>query len=64
MISPEIGDAAWKDLEVRGHILKAAGPVATPVVIRVDSATGRIDAAGDTRTSNDDPRTSRHVGAF
>jgi len=64
LISPEIGDAAWADLAARGHIMRDAGSVATPVVIRIDTATGRMDTAGDTRTSKDDPRSSRHAAAF
>jgi len=55
LISAKIGDAAWADLAARGHIMRDAGPVATPVVIRRDPTTGRLDAAGDT---------SRHAGAF
>jgi gamma-glutamyltranspeptidase/glutathione hydrolase len=58
-VNPEIGEQAIADLESRGHrITQQKGSLsAAPTLLRIDTASGRIDAAGD-------PRARRHAGAY
>jgi gamma-glutamyltranspeptidase/glutathione hydrolase len=57
-INPEAGEAVIADLQSRGHrVTLQKGPLATPVLLRIDTASGRIEAAGD-------PRARRHAAAY
>lgn len=54
----EISEETRKDLAERGHILKTtSGPIGNPVMIYVDSASGKMYAAGD-------PKSLRHAAAL
>jgi gamma-glutamyltranspeptidase/glutathione hydrolase len=57
-IYESVGDDVLSDLKARGHRLTISKPpLAAPVLIRLDAASGRIEAAGD-------PKARRHAGAF
>jgi gamma-glutamyltranspeptidase/glutathione hydrolase len=58
LINPEIGSPAIQDLKSRGHkIHLRKAPLWSPVLLRVHSDTGLIEAAGD-------PRAKRHAAAY
>jgi gamma-glutamyltranspeptidase/glutathione hydrolase len=53
-----VGEDVLAELRARGHQVNVAKPpLATPVLIRLDPSSGRIDAAGD-------PKARRHAAAF
>jgi gamma-glutamyltranspeptidase / glutathione hydrolase len=57
-INAAAGDDIVADLSARGHRVKVVTtPIWVPTVLRLDPATGRIEAAGD-------PKTKRHAAAF
>ncbi len=58
-INPTVGDPTLIELARRGHDLSLLpGPIgAAPVVLAIDPATHKIEAAGD-------PKAGRHVGAY
>lgn len=52
------GEPVLADLASRGHDVKPTpGPIAAPVVLRIDPDTSTLEAAGD-------PRTGRHAAAY
>lgn len=58
LIYPQVGEETMADLARRGHTVKPGGPpLWSPVVIRRDPETGRLDAAGDAKAG-------RHAAAF
>jgi hypothetical protein len=53
-----VGEDVLAELRAREHQVNVAKPpLATPVLIRLDPRSGRIDAAGD-------PKARRHAAAF
>jgi gamma-glutamyltranspeptidase/glutathione hydrolase len=57
-IYAEVGEDVLADLRARGHrVTVHKPPLATPVLLRIDPATGRIEAAGD-------PKARRHAAAY
>jgi gamma-glutamyltranspeptidase/glutathione hydrolase len=57
-LGPGISAAAAKELEGRGHRVRSvAGPIAHPVMLWIDPATGMMHAAGD-------PAAKRHAAAL
>lgn len=57
-LDPALGNSIIGDLQNRGHkVTLKAGGGANPVMIRIDSQSGELQAAGD-------PRSRRHAGAY
>jgi gamma-glutamyltranspeptidase/glutathione hydrolase len=57
-LNPSVGEAVVADLQSRGHrVTLQKGPLATPIILRIDTAWGRIEAAGD-------PKARRHAAAY
>jgi gamma-glutamyltranspeptidase/glutathione hydrolase len=57
-LNPDVGEAVIADLQSRGHrVTLQKGPLATPVLLRIDTTSGRIEAAGD-------PKARRHAAAY
>jgi gamma-glutamyltranspeptidase/glutathione hydrolase len=57
-INPGVGAATIEILRARGHVVELAKPpIAAPSALRLNAATGLIEAAGD-------PKAGRHAAAF
>jgi gamma-glutamyltranspeptidase/glutathione hydrolase len=57
-LNPDVGEDVITDLQSRGHqVTLKKGALATPVLLRIDAASGRIEAAGD-------PKARRHAAAY
>jgi gamma-glutamyltranspeptidase/glutathione hydrolase len=58
LVNPEVGPETIKELETRGHHVSVKSTALwAPCMLRIDPATGEIQAAGD-------PRARRHAGAY
>jgi gamma-glutamyltranspeptidase/glutathione hydrolase len=57
LLAPGFGDDVVKALSARGHLVTVRRPADAPVMLRIDPATGLIEAAGD-------PRARRHAAAY
>ena len=57
-VNAGVGEEVLAELEARGHRLeRASPPLWHPSVLRIDPATGLLDAAGD-------PEAGRHAAAY
>jgi gamma-glutamyltranspeptidase/glutathione hydrolase len=57
-LNADIDEQTTEDLTQRGHVItKARGAIGNPIVLRIDQASGQIEAAGD-------PRSARHAAAY
>jgi gamma-glutamyltranspeptidase/glutathione hydrolase len=56
-LHPAFSDEIAKELAARGHKVERKAPAVAPVMIRLDPATGLLEAAGD-------PKARRHAGAY